>query len=277
MRIGVCSWSLQPESPEDLANKVLECGLSSVQLALDPLLNGDWDIGETVTTLRDHNISILSAMVQTKGEDYTTLDTIRDTGGLRPSEHWNSNMALAQAAAAMCADLGVDLVSFHAGFIPHNPEDTEYWTIRDRVLEFAHCFHTRKVRVALETGQESAETLLRFLDQLGSAAIGVNFDPANMILYGMGDPTSALALLHKHTFQIHLKDANSAYKPGTWGTETPVGQGEVDWADFFYAITRHKIRVDMCYEREAGKSRVKDVKDGVEFLQPLLVKAGADQ
>lgn len=275
MRIGVCSWSLQPSSPEDLAHKVRECGLSSVQLALDPLLTGDWDLEETITTLHCNSIEILSAMVQTKGEDYTTLNTIRETGGLRPSEHWESNLALAREAGPMCQKLGVELVTFHAGFMPHEDSNPEFWSIRDRVLEFAHCFHARDVRVALETGQESAETLLFFLEQLGSAAIGVNFDPANMILYGMGDPTAALSMLHKHTFQIHLKDATQTDTPGRWGTETPVGKGHVDWTAIFETIAQHAIGVDMCFEREADNSRVRDISDGLEYLLPLLKSAGA--
>ncbi|RNC81649.1 MAG: sugar phosphate isomerase/epimerase [Phycisphaera sp.] len=275
MRIGVCSWSLQPGSPDDLARKAGECGLSSVQLALEPLLAGEWDLNETASVLRANGIQILSAMVQTKGEDYTTLNTIRQTGGLRPDEHWETNLALARRAAPMCTKFGIDLVTFHAGFMPHDTADPEFSLIRDRVLEFSQCFHDHGVRVALETGQESAETLRFFLEQLRSDAIGVNFDPANMILYGMGDPADALLLLYKHTYQIHLKDATQAHTPGEWGAETPVGRGHVDWTSLFETVAERHLNVDMCFEREAGDSRVRDISDGLDYLMPLLKSAGA--
>lgn len=275
MRIGVCSWSLQPDSPADLAQQVSECGLSSVQLALDPLLTGGWDFDETTSALQHNGIQILSAMVQTKGEDYTTLDTIRRTGGLRPDEHWESNLGLAQRAAPMCTALGIDLVTFHAGFMPHDISDPEFSIIRDRVLEFSRPFLDHGIRVALETGQESADTLLLFLEKLESDEIGANFDPANMILYGMGDPADALSTLYKHTFQIHLKDAKQSTIPGEWGTETPVGRGYVDWTSIFKTVTDNNVNVDMCFERESDNTRVQDVRDGVDYLKPLLKSAGA--
>ena len=77
MRIGVCSWSLRPEGPEDLARKVRACGLDAVQLALDPIRTGAWDERATHRALRDYGIAVLSGMIATKGEDYTTLDSIR--------------------------------------------------------------------------------------------------------------------------------------------------------------------------------------------------------
>jgi hypothetical protein len=87
-RLGVCSWSLQPSSPADLVAKLREIGVDACQLALDPLREGAWKLGETRDALRAAGIEIRSGMMGTHGEDYSTLDTIRVTGGVRPNEHW---------------------------------------------------------------------------------------------------------------------------------------------------------------------------------------------
>jgi len=87
-RLGVCSWSLQPASPEELAGRVRQTELSAVQLALDPLRTKEWSFGGTVKALEAGGIAVLSGMMGTKGEDYSTLETIKRTGGVRPDEHW---------------------------------------------------------------------------------------------------------------------------------------------------------------------------------------------
>ena len=116
--LGVCSWCLRAGSPAELVERVRAVGVSSVQLHLDPL-RGDWDSGETQDRLREAGIAIASGMMAMRGEDYSTLNTIRETGGVRPDATWEANLAAAEANAALAADLGVDLVTFHAGFIEH--------------------------------------------------------------------------------------------------------------------------------------------------------------
>ncbi len=265
-RVGVCSWSLQPSSPRDLADKVRACGLDAVQLALDPIRTGAWNEQEALASLRETNVTILSGMMATKGEDYSTLDSIRRTGGVRPDEHWDANLRAAHANADLAHRLGITLVTFHAGFLPHDPLDRERAAMLDRLRQIAAVFAARGVRVGLETGQESAETLLRVLDDL-AAPIGVNFDPANMILYGMGDPVEALRQLAPHVVQVHIKDAVPTQVPGTWGREVVVGTGSVHWAAFFRACHDAGLTCDLVIEREAGDRRINDVRDAARLVR----------
>ena len=97
-------------------------------------------------------------------------------------------------------------------------------------------FADQGCRLGFETGQESAATLLEVLHEIGHPGIGVNFDPANMILYGMGDPVEAVDVLKDHIFQIHIKDAVASKVPGEWGAEMAAGSGEVDWPRFLAAV-----------------------------------------
>ena len=267
-RLGVCSWSLQPSSPADLAAKVGQCAVQAVQLALEPLRTGAWNETETIRVLEANDISILSGMMAMKGEDYSTLDTIRQTGGVRPDSTWPDNLAAAKANAALAERLGLSLVTFHAGFLPHEESDPEREAMVDRLRRLVDLFGDRGVQVAFETGQESAETLLDVLADVPGA--GVNFDPANMILYGMGDPVDALRELAPRVAQVHVKDANPTERAGHWGSETAAGQGSVSWTDFFEAYRSAGLACDLAIEREAGASRIPDVRAAAALVRREL-------
>ncbi|HNQ24590.1 MAG TPA: sugar phosphate isomerase/epimerase family protein [Phycisphaerae bacterium] len=258
-RIGVCSWSLRPTSPEDLAQKVRAVGLDAIQLALDPLRTGAWPTAQTVATLGAAGIGIRSGMLAMRGEDYTSLESIRRTGGLRPDEYWSDNLAAVEANATIVAQLGLKLVTFHAGFIPHERGDPLRAVLGERVRAVADRLAGVGARVGLETGQETADHLLGFLEELQHPAVGVNFDPANMILYGRGDPVAALRALSAHVVQVHVKDAVPAATPGTWGREVPVGTGAVDWPGFFTVLRQAAFSGDLMIEREAGDTRSGDI------------------
>jgi sugar phosphate isomerase/epimerase len=275
-RIGVCSWSLQAATPAELVERVLAVGVDCIQLALEPLREGRWKLAETQSALSRAGIEVRSGMMSTFGEDYSTLATIRATGGLRPTEHWEKNVEIARRDAELASRLGLKLVTFHAGFLPHVARDPERETMLGRLRAIVDIFAASNVRVAFETGQESAGTLVVVMRELDRPTAGVNFDPANMILYGMGEPVTALRLLGTRVSQVHIKDAKKAKKAGTWGSEVAVGSGEVDWNAFFGEFARQKLKVDMMIEREAGTTRVKDIVKARELVQSH-VSAGAKQ
>jgi sugar phosphate isomerase/epimerase len=269
-RLGVCSWSLAPRSPRELAERVHACGLDAVQLALDPLRSGAWSLEETRAALEDAGVAVLSGMMATQGEDYSTLASIRRTGGVRPDEFWHQNRAAAAANARLARALGLDLVTFHAGFLPEDTGSSERLILIDRLREIADLFADEGVHIALETGQETAETLVSVLEELERPDVGVNFDPANLLLYGMGEPIAALRLLAPHVRQMHVKDARRSRVPGQWGEEVPVGGGEVDWHAFFRIVAEHPIEGDLVIEREAGASRVADIRRAHEVVRREL-------
>ena len=275
-QIGVCSWSLQAGGPKDLAEKVSALGLNRVQLGLTPHREdpGAWEGALEIMT--DAGIEIVSGMFSTVGEDYTTPDTIRRTGGVVPDAHWEENWALAKAAAATARSMGLKLVSTHAGFLPHNPTDPSFDKLARRVADLAGLFAQNGSVLLLETGQESADTLLHFLDEMrrrGARNIGVNFDPANMILYDMGDPIKALRLLAPHVMQVHVKDARKTAVKGQWGDEVVVGTGEVGWTEFVQLLAKADFKGSYIFEREAGNNRLDDIAQGITTLCEVMGKA----
>ena len=266
MRIGLCSWSLQPTSPRDLADKAQAVGVSCVQLALDPLRTGAWSLVETRDALGAAGLTIASGMMAMQSEDYSTLESIKRTGGVAPDGTWPANLHAAQKNAQIAAELALPLVTFHAGFIPHDAGDPQRGVILDRLRQLADVYIAAGVRVAFETGQETADTLLAALEELDRPEVGVNFDPANMILYAMGDPVAALGRLAPRIAQIHVKDAIATRTPGTWGSEVPVGTGDVDWPAFFDVIRKADLHCDLIIEREAGGSRVEDIRAALALI-----------
>jgi sugar phosphate isomerase/epimerase len=269
IELGVCSWSLRPTSPRDLLDKVRACGVSAVQLDLTPLREFRWRVDETVGVLKVGGVRVLSGMIGFKGEDYSTLKSIEATGGVRPDEHWAENLRGAEASAILAARVGLSLVTFHAGFLPHGEgaARAEREKMIDRLRQIIDVFAARNVRVAFETGQESAATLREVLDVIDRPALGVNFDPANMILYGMGDPVTALGELAPRVRQIHIKDARPASTPGEWGTEVRVGTGTVDWPAFFATVRRAGLNVNLLIEREAGEDRIADIRAAAQLVR----------
>src|ERR1035438_8779520 len=194
-RLAVCSWSLQPASPADLAAKLESTGIRRVQLALDPLRDSPGEWAETSALFRQKGITAVSGMFGCVGEDYSTLETIRVTGGLAPDATWEQNWTNIQATAALARQLGLKLVSFHAGFLPQVETDPNFAKMLRRLAETADVFQAANIALGLETGQETAPVLVRLLQKLKRQNVVVSFDPANMILYDKGDPVAALRVL----------------------------------------------------------------------------------
>jgi len=269
-RLAVCSWSLQAQSPRELVEKVLATGIRKVQLALDPLRTAPAAWGETATELQKNGIAIISGMFGCVGEDYSTLESIRATGGIAPDETWPQNLENIQATARLAASLNLKLVTFHAGFLPHDPAAREFDTMGTRLQKVADIFAAGGVEVGLETGQENAAGLAAVLRQVNRPNLGVNFDPANIVLYGRGDSVEALRVLAPWLQQLHIKDATPAVTPGTWGQEVVVGTGVVDWTAFFAVLTELNFAGVAAIEREAGTNRVRDIRTAKAFIEKLL-------
>ena len=268
--IGVCSWSLEPENVDALVERVSTTGVTRVHLALDPFRLGVMGVEDTQRRFREAGLSLVSGMMATQGEDYSTLASIRKTGGVAPDGTWAANRKAAKDLAQVARELGIGLVTLHAGFLPDDFGDLRWEIMVGRLRELAGLFGEQGSQVALETGQETAAALSRVLDALTRERVGVNFDPGNLILYGSGDPVSALHLLAPRVAQIHVKDALPALHDGTWGTEVPVGRGAVDWAALLGALRRCPEVTTLVIEREAGTDRVGDVAEARRFLESVI-------
>ncbi len=262
--VAFCSWSMKPNDPLELVSACKACEITNIQLALLPLIqNRTWkDCGEI---LHDAGVSVLSGMLEASGEDYTTLETIEKTGGLRQDKKWASTLDHAKRVGDIAAEMRLPFVTFHAGFIPEE-QCGERRKMLDRICELTEEFANRGLQLGLETGQERAQNVSSVLKELSLPKLGVNFDPANMILYGKGDPVEAMETLQPWVQQVHIKDAIHTQVLGTWGTEVPVGNGDVDWEAFLKLVPEN---VNLVIEREGGDNRVDDIKRAKSMLEEL--------
>lgn len=269
-RLAVCSWSLRPATADALLDSLAATGLNRLQLALDPLREHPNSWSRISDLARARGVSFVSGMFGTVGEDYSSLESIRRTGGVVPDSTWAANWRNVEVIADVAAQLGLSLVTFHAGFLPHDPADADFAKLVDRIGQIAARFARHKIALGFETGQETAETLAAFLRQLNLPNVGVNFDPANMLLYDKGDPLAALRTLGPWLRQCHIKDARRTRQPGTWGEEVVVGTGEVDWPGFLQTLNSLGYRGNLCIEREAGEARVPDIRAARLHLESLV-------
>lgn len=266
--IGVCSWSLRLPDVSSLVEQTRQLGLEHVQLALWPLVMLDDERRlKELGVLKRSGLTITSGMMAFPGEDYSTIDAIHRTGGYLPDDRWPQRKQLSVQAAQLAAELGIRTIGTHIGFVPPEGEPG-YDVIRSRVRQVAEVFKGHDIDLLMETGQERAEALLAFLHDVQSPNVFINFDPANMILYGAGEPIAAMRTLGPYIRHVHVKDATSSAKPGTeWGEEVPFGTGEVGAKRFLEALKSIRYDGPLAIEREAGNDRMGDVRTAVQSLQ----------
>ena len=205
----------------------------------------------------------MSTMIGTVGEDYSTLETIRKTGGIVPDEHWSENQAIVTKGAQLTKELGGKYMSLHGGFLDES-DPVAYAKYVERIRWIRDEAKKYGVSVILESGQETAEDLAKFMKEV--PGVGINFDPANMILYAKGKPKEALRTLIPWIKQVHIKDALVTAKPGTWGTEVAWGEGEVGGRTFLEELKALGYKGNYVIEREGGNARVKEISQAAERL-----------
>jgi sugar phosphate isomerase/epimerase len=269
--IGVCSWSLRPANAAELVEKLERLGLAHVQLALGNLLEMDEaQRNAELDTLRRAGVQVTAGMISFPGEDYTTIATIKQTGGYVPDERWQERRELTARAARLSKQLGMNLLSTHVGFVPPS-SDAKYGTMVDRVGDIGKILADHGLDLIMETGQEPASELLQFINDVPARNVAVNFDPANMILYGAGDPVEAVRTLGRHIRHVHIKDAIASNQPGTnWGEEVPFGTGEVPVDDFLGSLKDVGYEGPFVIERETG-SDIGDIAFAIETLRRSIL------
>jgi sugar phosphate isomerase/epimerase len=269
--IGVCSWSLEPQNVDHLVRLVRQVGLEHVQLALGPLveLAGEERAAE-IDRVRKSGLKLTAGMIAFSGEDYSSIAVIRQTGGFVPNDQWPKRKEVTLQAGDVAKELGMSMLSTHVGFVPPS-SDKAYDTMVTRVCEVAEPLAEKGVNLLLESGQEGASELLQFLNDLRCRNVFVNFDPANMLLYGAGDPIEAIGILGRHIRHVHIKDAIMSDQPRMkWGEEVPFGTGQVPGGPLVEALQRIGYRGPLVIEREAGQDRVRDVLSALAVLRRAL-------
>ena len=262
------------EAPEESLQKVLDVGVTSAQMGRPA---DAWLVPEKAKELkkmvRKSGITITTVFCGFDGESYADIPTVRRTVGLVPKKTRKERVKKARQIADFAKILGVKNVAAHIGFVPEDPKDPDYRDIVRTVRKFADYLKKNKQNLTLETGQESGECLLRFIKDTLRSNVKVNFDPANMILYGSGDPIEALEIVGKHVAGVHCKDGVPPTKKNQLGTETPLGKGEVGIKRFIQTLHDLGYKGPLTIEREiTGPQQKKDIVKARKLLERIRAK-----
>lgn len=201
--------------------------------------------------LSDYGLRLTAVFGGFDGESYADIPTVVRTVGLVPPETRAARIVEMKEISDFAKLLGCPVVALHLGFVPHDVTDPAY----QEVIAFTRdlCDYVAKNGQALhlETGQETADGLLKFIEDVKRDNLFINFDPANMILYGAGEPIEAVGKLGKYIRSIHCKDGTWAAKPGIdWGREVPLGEGDVGMENYLRALHAVGYRGPLTIERE---------------------------
>ncbi len=270
--IGVCSWSLQVKNVPELRGFLDQLGVNVIQIACGDPHHASWDEGDSMPEVaKAAGFDIHAAMLGFPGEDYTTPQTIKETGGFGNPATRAERLETLKWGLARTRALGVNRLMLHGGFIPE-PGDPGRTSFLDTLGQAASLAKEQGVTLHLETGQETADLLRLTLDELACDNVKVNFDPANMLLYDMGDPIRAVEILGPDIASVHCKDAFRPTTPGEWGTEVPLGEGEVNMRRFVETLKKVGYAGPLVIEREVGdqQQRLADCAHGIKVLREIL-------
>jgi len=266
---GVMLWA-----ERDNLAQIKSLGVRSGQLGLaENVALTDTVKQEWKSALGREQFTLITLFCAYEGENYADIPTVQRTVGFIPRSSRERREKWTLAVSDFAAELGVGSIACHVGFVPPDEQDPDYIAVRAMVRRI--CDHAARhgQTFALETGQEPAQVLLHFLKDVDRGNLGINFDPANMILYGTGDPIEALDVLGPHVISVHAKDGDwpPKDKPEALGTERPLGQGAVGIEKFVRKLKQVGYRGTLNVEREIEnqEERLRDIRAAVGLLKKL--------
>jgi sugar phosphate isomerase/epimerase len=226
--------------------------------------------------LKDLGIRITVVFGGFDGESYADIPTVSRTVGLVPPATRAERFQEMKEISDFAKLLGVGAVGLHIGFVPHDASDPLHAEVVAVTQQLCDYCKANGQNLHLETGQEAADTLVEFLTEVNRDNLFVNFDPANMILYGSGEPIAALKKVGKYVRSVHCKDGKWAAKPGEeWGSEMPLGEGDVGFENFLRTLKEIGYTGPLTIEREIPQEperQKEEIGRGIRLLNELKAK-----
>jgi len=271
LEIGVMFWA--GRDPYETVRELKSWGVRCGQIGIPGDLPLPGAAALWKQTLADENFTVATVFAAYIGESYAAIPTVRRTVGFVPPATRAERELRTMAVGDFAAELGVPGIATHIGFVPEDRLAEDYKAVQEMVRRV--CDHAAGYgqTFALETGQESAPVLRAFLLSADRANLRINFDPANMILYGTGDPIAALDTLAPYVVTVHCKDGDWPPRAigGALGRERPLGQGSVGMELFIAKLKEIGYKGPLIIEREASDpiQRQRDIASAVDLLRSL--------
>ena len=250
---------------------IIEYGLEACQLQYRPEKFIDADAQIIRNAAKKYNVDI-SAMGAGFYDTYTSWDTYFDykLAGINSPFFGESRINRVINAARFAKEIGISDIIIHAGFVPNDPFATEYSVMLAAVRAIGVKLKSMEMNLLFETGGESPITLLRLIQDAGLDNLFINYDTANLIMYGYGNPVDALYTFGKYVRHMHAKDGFPPTDPKYIGKEAPIGQGYVDFKKIFELLKGIGYNRYVIIEREINdEEHAKGIRDSITYLKNI--------
>lgn len=272
MELGAMFWATT--TPVETLQAIKKTGVTCGQLGFEGSIElTDELAAQWKAALEAEDFPIVTCFVAYNGEEYPDIPTVVDTVGLLPARFRTERMVRTREVSDFAAKLGVGAIGLHIGCVPNDDTHPDYLAVLGMVREIADHAATHGQVFALETGQEPAVELRDFLADVRRPNVLINFDPANMILYGSGDPIEALDVLGDLVVSVHAKDGLwPAGGEGSLGVEKVLGTGDVGMRRFVAKLRKIGYNGPLCIEREGvtWEQKLIDIAAGVVELKDAM-------
>ena len=241
--------------------QLAELGFTSCQLSCwDVNLYTDENAAWVLELLARYGIRISTVWCGWSGPKHWNFTEGPLTLGLVPEQYREVRVRELLAGSDFARKLGAEQIATHVGFIPENPNDAQYAATVAAVREVTERCRENGQYFLFETGQETPVTLLRTITDVGLDNLGLNLDPANLILYGKANPVDALGVVGKYVRDVHAKDGCYPTDGRTLGRETALGEGQVDFPALIAGLKALGYDGAITIEREIrGEQQIADI------------------
>ena len=248
-----------------------EIGLNAIQIAgvyeewLAPEPEARRKSDEIFALLRNFGFAAPGLFLSYPGQVWSDHSTI----GLVPEKTRAERMILSCRQMEWAKRYGIRFITCHVGFLPEAQEDfRRFLADMKQLVRFAAACGQEFL---FETGTETAARLKQTIDGLGEPNVGINFDPANLLIYGMDDPAKSAELLADRIRIVHCKDAVPAAPGEGSGKETVLGQGATRFAELLKKLLKDGFAGPLVIERELtpGPEQEKDIAEAVKYIRSI--------
>ena len=254
-----------------------EMGLESCQLSFwDPTAYTDEVAEKSREALAATGFKISLLWAGWSGPNAWNFTEGPETLGIVPEAYRAVRVEELKQAALFAKKIGVTDIATHAGFLPENPTDEKYEGVVSALREICAFYKENGINFLFETGQETPVTVLRTIKKIGLDNVFINFDTANLILYGKGNPVDALRVFGKYVRNTHIKDGVFPEGDGMLlGKETPVGEGLADIPTVLKMLKELGYEGAYTIEREiTGEEQKRDIAKTAAFLREQMEVLG---
>jgi L-ribulose-5-phosphate 3-epimerase len=259
--------------------KSMDMGISTCQLICwDPDLFTEEMVQVVNNTIKEFDFGVTALWVGWQGPCVWNHVDGPLTIGLVPTTYRFDRIKTLELGARFANKIGVRDVITHVGFIPENPHDSEYYGLINSLKYLVTRLAQYDCNFLFETGQETPVTLLRTINEIGMSNVGINLDPANLILYGKGNPVDALDVFGQYILGVHAKDGLYPNDGYTLGSEVPLGEGKVDFEKLIPKLYACGYRGAVTIEREiSGEQQIKDIMKAKRILDKIISSLPKDR